>query len=86
MSAAPRIITLAAPTSVDVRTNACGTPMAVARRRRWVRVASEHERWQIDDEWWRQPVSRSYHVVALEDGTLLTLYRDRTNGQWFLQK
>lgn len=68
-----------------MRTDLHGTPVAVRRQRRWVGVAAERERWRIDDEWWRRPVSRMYHVVALDDGTLLTLYRDETDGRWYRQ-
>jgi hypothetical protein len=47
-------------------------------------VASIRESWRIDDEWWRRPVSRLYHDVILENGQLLTLYRDRIEGAWYV--
>lgn len=59
--------------------------MAIARRQRWVAVEAERERWRIDDEWWRNRISRRYHVLALADGTLLTVYQDRITQQWFEQ-
>lgn len=84
-SRGPRLIALNAPEAVAVRMDAHGTPLAVLRERRWVAVAAQRERWQIDDEWWRRPVSRSYHVVVLDDGALLTLYRDEVDGRWYRQ-
>lgn len=80
------MIQLAAPQVINVTCDAHGTPVAVARRRRWVKVVSERERWRIDEEWWRQPICRRYHVLALADGTLLTVYLDRSTRQWFVQR
>jgi hypothetical protein len=48
-------------------------------------VAAIRERWRIDDEWWRRPISRLYYVLALEGGQMLSLYRDLEDGRWFLQ-
>ena len=43
--------------------------------------------WRIDDEWWRkQPVSRMYYRVVLEDGTMTGLFKDLISGEWFLQR
>jgi hypothetical protein len=43
--------------------------------------------WRIDDEWWRdQPVSRLYYTVLLENGHLLTVFRDLLTGQWYEQR
>jgi hypothetical protein len=81
----PRLIALNAPEPVSVRVDGRGTPLAVLRGRHWVPVSARRERWRIDDEWWRRRVSRSYHVVVLDDGTLLTLFRDDVNGRWYRQ-
>jgi hypothetical protein len=43
------------------------------------------DRWRIDDEWWRQEISRLYYHVALEGGRLVTLFNDLIGGGWFLQ-
>ena len=44
------------------------------------------ERWRIDDEWWRKPISREYIAVVLDDGRALTLYHDLVDGSWYTQK
>jgi hypothetical protein len=50
------------------------------------RVARIREIWQIDDEWWRDPVSRRYATLILEDGLTATVYRDLMTGRWYLQE
>jgi hypothetical protein len=37
------------------------------------RVESVQERWRIDDEWWRESISREYRSVVLDDGRVNTL-------------
>ncbi|MFW6200311.1 MAG: hypothetical protein ACOC8K_07055 [Gemmatimonadota bacterium] len=48
-------------------------------------VVQIREIWRIDDEWWREPVSRLYFEVVLEDGKRAVLYRDLTDGRWYRQ-
>ena len=81
---------LNAPTPIQVRADLDGRPRAVRRRgwpesRRAVRV---QDRWRIDDEWWRdRPISRLYHALLLDDGTLLTVYQDLLVADaWFEQR
>ena len=65
-----------------------GVPMAVVvgkRHPRPMRVTAIRERWRIDDEWWRHPLSREYATVVLEDGRSLTLYLDLVEGGWWVQ-
>jgi hypothetical protein len=49
-------------------------------------VAVVRERWRIDDEWWRQTISREYRTIVLDDGTVITLYHDLTDGSWYVQR
>ncbi len=44
------------------------------------------ETWRIDDEWWRQPISRRYYEVVLEGGKRVVLFRDLMTEAWFEQK
>jgi hypothetical protein len=44
------------------------------------------EVWQLDDEWWRDRISRRYAILALEDGLTVTVYRDLLTGRWYLQE
>jgi hypothetical protein len=44
------------------------------------------ESWRIDDEWWRQPIARSYMNVLLEGGKRVVLFQDLFTGLWFMQQ
>ena len=53
----------------------------------WRQVLEVLDTWRIDDEWWRkQPVSRLYYRVVLEDGTMTGLFKDLTGSQWYQQR
>jgi hypothetical protein len=41
--------------------------------------------WQLDDEWWRQRISRRYVAVMLEGGKRMLLFEDLVTGEWFEQ-
>jgi len=43
------------------------------------------EIWRVDDEWWRQPISRRYIEVILSGGRHVVLYQDLSTGEWFEQ-
>ena len=43
------------------------------------------EIWRVDDEWWRQPISRRYIEVVLVGGRHVVLYQDLNTGEWFEQ-
>lgn len=77
------------PVSLAVETDASGYPVTV-RRKRWTaprRVVGVEDRWRIDDEWWREdPIVRLYYRVALEDGSLLTIYHDMHAEAWCEQR
>jgi hypothetical protein len=49
-------------------------------------VESILEVWHVDDEWWRERISRRYVEVILEGGKHLVLYEDLTTNDWFMQK
>ena len=90
-TAASRLKPLGSPQGARVRVDEAGTPVAVVvgKRRgmplRPLRVTAIRERWRIDDEWWRRPLSRDYASVVLEDGRSMILYLDRIEGGWWVQ-
>jgi len=49
-------------------------------------VAAVIEVWRVDDEWWRQPISRRYVEVVLEGGRHVVLYEDLNTGDWYIQR
>ncbi len=79
---------LGSPSPIRVRVDRRGDPVEVHVRGRGRprKVVSIRESWRIDDEWWRCPVSRLYHQAVLEQGEILTLYRDLIDGRWYVQK
>ncbi len=52
--------------------------------KRW-RVETVGEVWRVDDEWWRQPISRRYVEVVLEGGKHTVIFEDLNSGHWFMQ-
>ena len=83
----PRLRPLGRPRSVDVRTDEAGEPAYIRLPGRPARrVETVRERWRIDDEWWRQLICREYRTVVLDDGRVMTLFRDLTDGLWYAQK
>ena len=76
------------PQPVEVELGSEGLPQAVRNCATAEKIAVEAviEVWRIDDEWWRQPISRQYIEVVLQGGRHLVLYEDLTTGDWFMQK
>jgi len=56
-----------------------------AKSGEWRLVEAVLETWQIDDEWWREPISRRYVEVVLEGGGHVVLYEDLLTRNWFMQ-
>ena len=44
------------------------------------------ESWRIDDEWWRETISRSYMELLLDGGKRLVVFQDLMTGLWYMQK
>lgn len=82
---AGRVRALNRPRPIAVEADAAAVPRAVTDRGRRRRVVGVQDRWQIDDEWWREPISRRYFQLELDDGALLTLYQDAVDGRWYAQ-
>ena len=62
-----------------------GLPRAVLWRGAFLRVATVHDTWRIDDEWWREEIARRYFLVELQGGRHLTLYQDLVTKDWYAQ-
>ena len=80
---------LNAPVRIPVRVGPGGAPRAVGLRghRCPVPVAQVAECWRIDEGWWGpNPVSRLYYRLVLDDGRLVTVYRDLRDGTWWAQR
>lgn len=68
-----------------VEANACGEPTSVVVQGRFLKVRTIHDQWRIDDEWWREEISRRYFALELENGRRITLYHDLVSESWFAQ-
>lgn len=73
------------PSPAAVEATGQGMPRAVLWRGVYRRVQAIHDSWRIDDEWWREEVSRRYFVVELDSGRRLTLFRDLIGDAWYTQ-
>jgi hypothetical protein len=49
-------------------------------------IESINETWRIDDEWWRQIISRLYFEAILAGGKRIVLFKDLVTGNWFMQQ
>lgn len=68
-----------------VEANAYGEPTSVVAQGRFVKVRTIHDQWRIDDEWWRDEISRRYFALELENGRRITVYHDVVSESWFAQ-
>lgn len=62
-----------------------GLPAAVVEGTRRHRVTQVQDVRRTDDEWWRNPISRRYYRLVLEDGSLRTVYHDLIVDAWYAQ-
>ncbi len=53
---------------------------------RRLRVEHIQDSWDIDEEWWRDRLSRRYYQLLLEDGSLCTVYQNLVDGSWYQQQ
>jgi hypothetical protein len=74
------------PREIEVAADDCGEPVAVVLDSGPKRVARVRNVWRIDDEWWRQEISRLYFEVELDDGHILTMFHDLVSRKWYRQR
>lgn len=72
------------PKPITVQTKG-DTPAVLIEGKRRLKVTQVKDVWRIDDEWWRNPISRRYYQLVLEDGTLRTVYHDLVSDTWHEQ-
>ena len=80
------------PRPLSVRSDAEGSPVALARtdargrHSRETHVERIEEVWRVSEAWWRESSqARTYYRVILDGGRPLTLFRDDDTGTWFEQ-
>ena len=82
---ADQLRSLNRPQEIRVRTTKRGHPAEIRTGRGRQMVQEIQDIWRIDDEWWREPISRLYYRVLLTNGHLCTLYHDLTEERWHMQ-
>ncbi len=81
-----RLRAINVPQRVEVELDEDGMPTVVKRETgNGKRVETIGEVWRVDDEWWRQPIVRSYVEVVLDGGGRVVLFEDVITGEWFTQ-
>jgi hypothetical protein len=75
------------PRPVTVELDERGFPFAIGDEAEGDRRLVDEilEAWRINDEWWRQPITRQYVEVVLEGGGHMVLFEDLQTRQWFMQ-
>jgi hypothetical protein len=85
-ASADRVRALNLPRPVQVTLDAhSGLPRTLHEGNRHHKITRIQDTWRIDDEWWREPISRHYLQVLLQNGALRTLFHDRRTDRWFAQ-
>jgi hypothetical protein len=71
---------------VTVEVDESGLPLSAGRPDgRAALIESIIETWRIDDEWWRQIISRQYFEVMMAGGKRVVLFQDSVTRDWFMQ-
>ena len=85
-----RLRALNVPHRVEVELDPNGLPAKIGMQSDeeevMVTIETVRETWRIDDEWWREPITRTYHEVLLQGGARLVLFVDLVTRKWFVQK
>ena len=63
-----------------------GVPTEIIEGSRHYPVERVQDRWQLNDEWWRNVIDRHYFELVMADGRIRTVYHDRQQNTWFEQR
>ncbi len=73
------------PKPIAVEASPHGLPLAMLSHGSYRPVHAIHDTWRIDDEWWRDEISRRYFIVELEGGRRLAVFHDLVRDAWYEQ-
>jgi hypothetical protein len=62
-----------------------GMPDVLIEHNRRHKVVRIQDVWCIDDEWWREPITRRYFQIVIDTGTIRTIYHDLVHDTWHEQ-
>jgi hypothetical protein len=80
------ITPLHTPRGIGVLMNSSDEPDVVTRNGRQIQVSAIMNTWRIDDDWWRDEISRQYFQVELKSGLIITIFHDLVSGRWYEQR
>ncbi len=80
------VASLNMPREIEVLAHGSGAPAFIRRNRKLNQVAAILNSWRIDDEWWREMISRQYFRVELKNGLVITIFNDLVSGEWYQQR
>ena len=71
---------------IRVRLDPDGVPTHLESAAGWQPVSRVLNRWRIDCDWWRMPVSREYWRLLIDDALALECYCNRANAEWYVER
>ena len=72
--------------TIEVLAGDDGQPAAFKWQGRLHPVATINQQWRIEEDWWREPVERDYYKLTTQTGLLVVIFRNLSNGAWYLQR
>ena len=74
--------------SIEVDTDEEGRPVGFTWQGQSYRLHQIQQRWQVDNDWWREEgrIWRDYLAVTTTTGLLCVIYRDLAGDGWFVAK
>lgn len=80
-----RLRPLNSPREVALQVNDSGHPLYVTDTKGAKKIEKVLDTWRVDDEWWRNSISRNYYELLMEDGSRLIIFNDLSTDKWFSQ-
>jgi hypothetical protein len=71
---------------VQVEADAAGVPLRLRMDGADHGEVGICNRWRVDDDWWREPVSRAYFKIVTRSGLLCVVFWDEVRGTWHLER
>jgi hypothetical protein len=72
--------------AITVRADALAAPQAFTWDTSTHQVDRVLRRWRVDQRWWEGRIRREYFILRTSSGMLVTLYRNVSGGDWYLQR
>lgn len=80
------VIPLDVPREILATASERGSPAFVWLKNKQRKVTRVRNVWRVDDEWWRQQISRRYFDVELDNSSVATVFQDLITGKWYEQR